>query len=42
MSDKWGGHVDVKLNGYEHITVNHTINFVKPETGTNTQTIENN
>ena len=41
MSDLWRSYDCLKDEGYEHITVNHSLNFVDPDTGANTQGIEN-
>lgn len=41
MSDLWRSYDCLKDEGYEHITVNHSLNFVDPDTGGNTQGIEN-
>jgi ISXO2 transposase-like protein len=47
ISDQWGVYWDNKnsrshliLLGYQHETVNHSVNFVDPNTGANTQTME--
>ena len=42
MSDCWRGYNNLSANGYNHLTVNHTKNFVDPHTGANTQKIESN
>lgn len=39
-TDKWGGYVDLNRLGFRHLTVNHRRNFVDPDTGAYTQTIE--
>jgi len=39
FSDCWSGYIGVRCY-YEHHTVNHKLNFVNPQTGTNTQAIE--
>ena len=41
MSDLWRSYDCLKDEGYEHITVNHSLNFVDPDTGAHTQGIEN-
>ena len=41
MSDLWRSYDCLKDEGYEHITVNHSLNFVDPDTGAHTQDIEN-
>jgi len=42
MSDCWRAYKTDELvaAGYEHLTVNHTYNFVDPESGANTQKVE--
>ena len=39
-SDEWRGYLNIWDYGYHHDTVNHTVNFINPETGANTQRIE--
>ena len=39
-TDQWAGYNGLSLHGYNHTTVNHSRNFVCPETGTHTQAIE--
>jgi transposase-like protein len=39
-SDMWKGYTNLGKVGYYHCTVNHTINFVDPDTLTHTQKIE--
>ncbi|KAL4147975.1 hypothetical protein QTP88_002283 [Uroleucon formosanum] len=39
-SDSWLGYKGLSEKGYVHETVNHSNNFVDPETGANTQRIE--
>ena len=41
MSDLWRSYDCLKDEGYEHLTVNHSLNFVDPDTGAHTQGIEN-
>lgn len=42
MSDCWKAYKTDELNaaGYEHLKVNHTYNFIDPETGASTQKVE--
>lgn len=40
MSDEWRSYRNVPIHGYDHRTVNHRYNFVNPDDGTHTQTIE--
>lgn len=40
MSDCWKAYNCLTENGFEHLTVNHTYNFVDPDTGAHTQHIE--
>ena len=41
MSDKWKAYDCLRDEGYTHLTVNHSLNFVDPDTGAHTQRIEN-
>lgn len=40
VTDFWKGYKDVKTYFFDHKTVNHSQNFISPETGAHTQTIE--
>ncbi len=40
MSDMWGAYNMGGMLGYHHFTVNHTHNFVDPNTGAMTQHVE--
>lgn len=42
VSDCWRayGGIENLPEGYQHLTVNHSINFVDPETGAHTQNVE--
>ena len=39
-SDCWKAYSSLNSDGFHHFTVNHSMNFVDPETGTHTNTIE--
>ena len=41
MSDMWKAYDCLQDKGYNHLTVNHSRNFVDPDTGAHTQRIEN-
>ena len=41
MSDMWKAYDCLQDEGYNHLTVNHSLNFVDPGTGAHTQLIEN-
>ena len=41
MSDIWKAYDCLKDEGYTHLTFNHSLNFVDPDTGAHTQRIEN-
>ena len=41
MSDMWKAYDCLKDEGYTHLTVNHSLNFVDLDTGAHTQRIEN-
>ena len=40
ISDCWKSYNTLNEEDFEHLTVNHSINFVDPQTGAHTQTIE--
>ncbi len=40
ISDEWRAYCCLSANGMTHLTVNHSINFVDPSTGTHKQNIE--
>ena len=39
-SDCWKAYSSLNTEGFSHLTVNHSVNFVDPETGTHTNTIK--
>jgi len=39
-SDEWAAYRCLNASGFEHDTVNHQHNFLNPESGVNTQTVE--
>ena len=39
-TDCWKGYLNIEESGFKHKTVNHSENFVDPETGAHTNTIE--
>ena len=41
MSDLWRAYNCLNDEGYDHRTVNHSLNFVDPDTGAHTQGTEN-
>ena len=41
MSDMWAAYGGIQAMGFAHLQVNHTYNFVDPQTGAHTQNIEN-
>ena len=41
MSGMWKAYDCLKDEGYNHLTVNHSLNFVDPDAGAHTQRIEN-
>lgn len=40
VSDCWASYSSLSVEGYTHSTVNHSLNFVDPESGASTQNIE--
>ena len=41
MSDMWAAYGGINAMGFGHLQVNHTYNFVDPQTGAHTKNIEN-
>ena len=41
MSDMWAAYGGIAAMGFAHLQVNHTYNFVDPQTGAHTQNVEN-
>ena len=41
MSDMWKAYNCLKDESYTHLTVNHSLNFLDPDTGARTQRLEN-
>ena len=41
LSDMWKAYDCLKDEGCSHLTVNHSLNFVDPDTGAHTQCIDN-
>jgi transposase-like protein len=40
ITDKWKGYIGLQNKEFGHMTVNHRYNFVDPDSGAHTQTIE--
>lgn len=38
-SDRWKAYTHLEANGYSHLTVNHSTNFINPDTGAHTNSI---
>ena len=41
-SDQWRSYINLEQYGYNHLTANHSKNFVDPKTFTHSQAIESN
>lgn len=40
ISDRWRSYRELDNHGFDHMTVNHSVNFVDPDTGAHTNNIE--